>query len=312
MLLEPLNVPDELIETLAEPIQELGHRFVYHKTRTTDPQELARRTHEAHIVIIGNTPYPKEAFERAENLELISVAFTGTDHIDEQAAETLGIKIINAAGYSDQSVAELVIGLILDVYRCIAVGNESIRSESVVEPIQGRELRGRTVGIIGTGRIGLKTAELLRAFGVDLIAYSRTQKDEAKELGIRYVELDDLLTQSDIVTLHVPHNDQTYHLLSKDKLQLMSKDAILINCARGPIVDNTALAELLNQKKIAGAGIDVFDMEPPLPSDYPLLTARNATLTPHVAYLTDEAMVNRANIVFNKVINYLKKNDEKC
>lgn len=139
-----------------------------------------------------------------------------------------------------------------------------------------------------------------------MIAYSRSERDRAKELGIEYVELDELMKRSDIITIHVPNNEQTRGLISREKLALMQEDAILINCARGPIVDNEALAELLNEEKIAGAGLDVFDMEPPLPSDYPLLSAKNAILTPHVAYLTDEAMINRAEIVFDTTISYLK------
>ena len=223
-----------------------------------------------------------------------------------KTAKELGIQIANAAGYSDQSVAELVIGLTLDVYRQISRGDQDIRSSEFPGQVQGRELHGKTVGIIGTGNIGLKTAELFKAFGVNLIAYSRSERDRAKELGVEYVALDELMKRSDIITIHIPNNDQTRGLISREKLELMSEDAILINCARGPIVDNEALAELLNEEKIAGAGLDVFDMEPPLPSDYPLLSAKNAILTPHVAYLTDEAMINRAEIVFDTTISYLK------
>ena len=305
-LLEPLNVSKDLIDELAQPIEDLGHEFIYYPEKTTDRDELARRSEDADIVMIANNPYPREAFEHAKNLKLINVAFTGIDHVDQKTAKELGIQIANAAGYSDQSVAELVIGLTLDVYRQISGGNQAIRSDKFPGQVQGRELRGRTVGIIGTGNIGLKTAELFKAFGVNLIAYSRSERDRAKELGIEYVELDELMERSDIITLHVPNNDQTRGLISREKLELMSEDAILINCARGPIVDNEALAELLNEEKIAGAGLDVFDMEPPLPSDYPLLSAKNAILTPHVAYLTDEAMINRAEIVFDTTISYLK------
>ena len=305
-LLEPLNVSQDLIDRLAQPIKDLGHDFVYYSDQTSDPEELADRTGDSDIVMIANTPYPKQAFSQADKLQLINVAFTGIDHVDQEAAQEKGIKIANAAGYSDQSVAEHVIGLILDLYRQISWGNQAIRQSNFPGPSQGRVLAGKTVGIIGTGNIGLKTASLLQAFDVRFLAYSRTEKDQAKAMGVEYVSLERLLEESDIVTVHLPHNDQTQGLLSKDKLALMKDTAILINCARGPIVDNDGLADLLNQGQLAGAGIDVFDREPPLPEDYKLLQAQNTILTPHVAYLTDQAMVNRAKIVFDTTLAYLK------
>ncbi|HLR91485.1 MAG TPA: 2-hydroxyacid dehydrogenase [Atopostipes sp.] len=309
-LLEPLNVPESLIEELAEPIKEAGHEFVYYDEKTTDVEELAERSADADIVMIANNPYPKEAFEDAENLEFINVAFTGVDHVDQKAAKEQGIKIANAAGYSDTSVAELVIGLTLDVYRKISLGNETIREDDQVEIVQGNEIKGKTVGIIGTGNIGLETAKLFKGFGANLIGYNRSEKEEAKELGLAYVSLDELLKQSDIVSVHLPLNDETKNTLSREKLSLMKPEAIIINAARGPIIDNDALAELLNDGKIAGAGIDVFDMEPPIPEDYPLLSAKNAVLTPHVAFLTDESMVNRAHIAFENIEKYLEGNPQ--
>lgn len=305
-LLEPLNVPETLIEELSKPLKEAGHEFVYYDEKTTDVDELAERSADADIVMIANNPYPKEAFEKAENLEFINVAFTGVDHVDQKAAKEQDIKIANAAGYSDTSVSELVIGLTLDVYRKISVGNETIREGDQVQVYQGNEIKGKTVGIIGTGNIGLETAKLFNAFGANLLGYNRSEKEEAKELGLEYVSLDELLQQSDIVSVHLPLNDETKNTLSKEKLSLMKPEAILINAARGPIIDNDALAELLNDEKIAGAGIDVFDMESPIPEDYPLLSAKNAVLTPHVAFLTDESMVNRAHIAFENVEKYLE------
>lgn len=309
-LLEPLSVPDSLIEELSEAIKEAGHEFVYYDEKTTDVEELAERSADADIVIIANNPYPKEAFQNAENLKLINVAFTGVDHVDQEAAKDQGIQIANAAGYSNTAVAELVIGLTIDVLRKISFGNESVRQGEDVTTFQGNEIKGKTVGIIGTGSIGLEAARLFKAFGANLIGYNRSEKEEAKELGLEFVSLDDLLKQSDIVSVHLPLNDETKNTLSKEKLALMKPEAILINAARGPIIDNDALAELLNNEKIAGAGIDVFDMEPPIPKDYPLLSAKNAILTPHIAFLTDESMVTRAHIAFDNVEKYLEGNPQ--
>ena len=309
-LLEPLRVPETLIEELAAPLKEAGHAFVYYNEKTTDASELAKRSEDADIVIIANNPYPKEAFEAAKNLKLIDVAFTGVDHVDQAAANEKDIKIANAAGYSNTAVAELVIGLTLDVYRRISFGNDSIRQGEDVVLYQGNEIRGKTVGIIGTGSIGLETARLFKAFGANLIGYNLSEREEAKELGLEYVSLDDLMAQSDIISVHLPLNDATKNILSREKLALMKESAILINAARGPIIDNEALADLLNDEKIAGAGIDVFDMEPPIPADYPLLDAKNAVLTPHVAYLTDESMVTRAHIAFDNVTKFIEGNPQ--
>lgn len=305
-LLEPLRVPAELIEELAKPIRDMGHEFVYYDEKTTDPAELRKRSEGADVVMIANNPYPAEVIESLDNLKLINVAFTGVDHVAGEAAKEKGVKIANAAGYSNQSVAETVIALTLDLYRSITQGDKDIRqAEDFPGLIQGKEIKGKTVGIIGTGNIGMMTARLFHAFGANVIANSRTEVQEAKDLGIKYVSLDELLETSDIVSVHLPLNNETKGFLSKDKLAKMKESAILINCARGPIIDNDGLAELLNEGKIAGAGIDVFDMEPPIPSDYPLLSAKNTVLTPHIAYLTDEAMVNRAHIAFNNTVAFL-------
>jgi len=306
VLLEPLRVPEVMIEALARPIKELGHEFVYYDEKTTELDELLRRSQDADVVMIANNPYPKEVVDQLNQTKLINVAFTGVDHVARKNAKAKGIKIANAAGYSDQSVAELVIGLTLDLYRAISQGDKDIRKETFPGVFQGSEIRGKTVGIIGTGKIGLRTAQLFKAFGAKLVGYNRTEKDEAKDLGLTYLPLDEVLEQSDILSVHLPMNDETRNFLSREKLAKIKTSAVLINCARGPIIDNQALAELLNEEKIAGAGIDVFDMEPPLPHDYPLLHAKNTILTPHVAYLTDEAMVKRAEIAFDNTLAFLK------
>lgn len=305
-LLEPLRVPETLIKTLGQAIQDRGHEFNYYTDKTTDPEELYARSKDAEVVMIANNPLPADVIEKLDKTQLINVAFTGVDHVDAAATKAKQIKIANAAGYSNQAVAELVIGLTLDVYRSITVGDADTRlAEAFPGLIQGREIKGKTVGIVGTGKIGLMTAQLFKAFGAKVIGYNRSQKQEALDLGIEYVSLDDLMKESDIVSIHLPLNDTTRGTISREKLELMKDSAILINCARGPIIDNQALADLLNAGKIAGAGIDVFDMEPPIPADYPLLTAKNTVLTPHVAYLTDEAMVLRAHIAFDNTLAFL-------
>ena len=141
--------------------------------------------------------------------------------------------------------------------------------------------------------------------GANLIGYDIAENPKALELGLKYVDIDTLMKTSDIISLHLPLNDSTRGFISKEKLSLMKETGILINCARGAVVDNNALAQILNEEKIAGAGIDVFDMEPPIPSDYPLLNAKNTILTPHVAFASHESMIIRAEIAFDNVNKYL-------
>ncbi|MFF2796608.1 2-hydroxyacid dehydrogenase [Lysinibacillus xylanilyticus] len=306
-LLEPLNVPDSMIEKLAEPIRQSGHEFVYYNEKTSDWAELASRSEDADVIMIANNPYPTEVIDQNGKLQLINVAFTGVDHVGITQAKNQDIIVCNAAGYANQAVAELTIGLVLDVYRRIAKGDREIRTDNFPGAFQGSEIKGKTVGLIGTGKIGLMTARLFKAFGANLIASDQSSRNpEAKELGIEYMELDELLAQSDIVSLHIPLLPSTKGLISEEKLALMKESAILINCARGPIVDNDALADALNEGQIAGAGIDVFDMEPPIPEDYKLLHAKNVILTPHVGFFTDEAMELRARIAFDNTIAFLE------
>ena len=307
-LIEPLGIPKELIEELSKPIKDMGHEFVYYDEKTTDVKELSKRSKDADIVMIANNPYPAQAIQNADSLKLINVAFTGVDHVAIDEAKEKDIEICNAAGYSDQAVAELAVGLTLDLFRQITKGDSDIRKEDFPGAVMGREIMDKKVGIIGTGNIGMKTAKLFNAFGADVIAYSRTQREDAEALGISYVELDELLEKSDIISIHLPLNKHTKGFLDKKKLEKINSNAVLINCARGPIIDNDALADLLNKGEILGAGLDVFDMEPPIPSDYPLLSAKNAVMTPHVAYLTEESMVRRAKIAFDNTISYLQGN----
>lgn len=307
-LLEPLNVPNEQIEKYAQEIKDLGHEFVYYDEKTTDADELAKRSEGADVIMIANNPYPTEVINQNEQLKLINVAFTGVDHVGIADANNQDIIISNAAGYADQAVAELAIGLVLDLYRGITAGDADIRQTEPYQAFQGREIAGKTVGIVGTGKIGLMTAKLFAAFGAKLIGYDVSENPEAKELGLEYVSLDELMTQADIVSLHVPLIPSTRGMISAEKIALMKTDAILINTARGPVVDNDALADALNNGEIAAAGVDVFDMEPPIPGDYKLLNAKNTVLTPHVAFLSDESMERRAKIAFDNTVSFLKGN----
>ncbi|WP_072415266.1 2-hydroxyacid dehydrogenase [Collinsella phocaeensis] len=303
-LLEPLGIPGKTIDELAAPLKAAGHEFVYFDTKTTDADELTRRSAGAEIVMIANNPYPAEVIEASDALKMIAVAFTGIDHVALDACRARGIEVRNCAGYSDISVAELALGLTIDVLRKVVAADGAVRKGETSAGLMGTEIFGKTVGIIGCGKIGCATGRLFRALGARVLGYSRHEHPEAAAAGIEQVPLDTLLNQADIVSLHLPSNESTRKSFSAGQISQMKDGAILINCARGAIVDNDALADALNAGKLAGAGIDVFDMEPPIPADYPLVNAANCVFTPHVAFLTRESMERRAIIEFENVLAY--------
>ncbi|MHB8130829.1 MAG: 2-hydroxyacid dehydrogenase [Mobilitalea sp.] len=307
-MLEPLGVSKEIIDQLSKRLKDENHELVTYDNVTKDVEELKRRALGADVLIIANNPLPGEVIKSSEKLKFISVAFTGIDHVDKAACMEKGVKISNAAGYSTQAVAELVIGMIICKLRNIVECNTVVRQGKTKDGLVGFELAGKTVGIVGTGAIGLKTAEILKAFGCKLLGYNRSVKKEGQELGIQYVELNELLKESDIITLHTPLTEETKFLINKDNLKLLKPNALLINCARGQVIDIDATAQALKENKLAGAAIDVFEIEPPLPMDHVLFGAENALLTPHVAFATKESMVRRAEITFNNIYSWLEGN----
>lgn len=305
-LLEPLGVDGKIIDELSSGLTAQGHEFIYYNEKTTDIDELKKRVEDADVLMIANNPLPNEVIKSAEHLKMLSVAFIGIDHVGQEECKKKNVIISNAAGYCDATVAELVIGLTINVLRNMNAGDAATRNGRTIAGLIGNEVSGKTVGIVGTGRIGRKTAELFKAFNCKLLGYDAVQSGEAQAMGIQYVSIEALLKESDIVSLHLPLTRETRGFLNADKIALMKETAILINAARGPIVDNLALAAALNENKIAGAGLDVFDMEPPIPEDYPLLHAKNTVLTPHVAYASEESIYRRAKITFDNVYGWLE------
>ncbi len=310
VMLEPLNVNKETIDNFSEPLIKAGHEFVPCFSKIESHTELVDKASKADVLIIANSPLSGDVIRACPNLKMISVAFTGIDHVDIEACKERNVLISNAAGYSTYAVAELTIGLILSTLRNIVPCDKATREENTRTGLVGNELYNKTIGIIGTGAIGKRVAMIAKAFGCKLLGYSRTENDEAKKIGINYASLDELLQKSDIVTIHTPLTPQTKLLINKDNIALMKPGSILINAARGAIVESQALADALNNEKIKGAGIDVFEMEPPIPTNHPLLNSKNTTLTPHVAFATDESMVRRASITFNNILKWIDGNPQ--
>lgn len=298
---EPIGISEVRAQEIRQELARKGHEFVWYGDRKEDSATLIERMRDAEIVMVSNIPVRAEVLSQCPKLQFLNVAFTGLDHIDMAYCKEHGIQVKNASGYATEAVAELTVGLMIDVLRKITFLDGSIRDGGVRGAFLGRELRGKTIGIVGTGAIGIRTAKLLQPFGCNVIAWSRTQKEEVTEMGIPYMSLEELMRSSDIISLHVPLTDETRHLISREMFTLCKSTAILINTARGNVVDMDALAECLRDGKIAGAGIDVYEKEPPLPSEHPLLQAPNCVLVPHIGYATREAFDIRIDIILGNL-----------
>lgn len=302
VILEPLGVEQEKLLALAEEKLTDRVEIEAYDTRVTDADALAERAKDADIVVLSNLPFRREVMERCPNLKMISVAFTGVDHVDMDYCRERGILVSNCAGYSNTAVSELVFGLALSLYRRIIECDRAVRAGKDKTGLVGLELAGKTFGIIGMGAIGTRTAQLAKAFGCRVLGFNRSPKQVE---DVRMVELDELLRESDIVSLHVPLTEQTRGMIGEREIGLMKPSAILINTARGPVVDSAALAAALKEGRLAGAAVDVYETEPPIPQDHPLLSAPHVAATPHVAFATKEALYQRAVIVFDNVAGYL-------
>lgn len=306
VIIEPLGVADEKLLEMADFLKDKVE-IVYYNTRTTDTAELIERGKDADIIVVSNLPLNAEVIEGCRNLKMLSVAFTGVDHIAMDVCRKNGVLVSNCAGYSTCAVADLVFGMLITLYRNVIPCDKACRNGGTKDGLVGFELEGKKFGVVGTGAIGLRVAAIAQAFGCEVYAYSRTKKEIP---GVKYVDLDTLMAECDVVSLHTPLNDSTRGLVNEKNLALMKPNAVLINTARGPVVDSAALADALKSGRIAGACIDVFENEPPVAADHPLLTAPNTVVTPHVAFATKEALVKRAVIVFDNVDKYLDGNPQ--
>lgn len=296
VVIEPLNVSKELLKS--EFVQFSDFDLVYYNNRSEDKDELIKRGKEASILVVSNIKMGKDILENYSKLEMVCVAFTGVDHLDVEYCENNNITVSNASGYATQGVAELTFGLIFDLYRNLKIGDKEVREGHNHNNRLGIEVSGKKFGVVGAGEIGKEVINLAKAFKAEVLVYNRSQVNLE---NISQVSLEALFKNSDIISIHLPLNKDTKGMISKDLLSLMKKDAILINTARGPIIDNDYLAEMLINNKIMGAGIDVFDYEPPLSRDYKLLSAPHTTLSPHIAYYTQEAMEKRFKIVIKNI-----------
>ncbi|MGV8169664.1 MAG: NAD(P)-dependent oxidoreductase [Candidatus Nanoarchaeia archaeon] len=271
----------------------------------------------------------KETLSKFKNLKFIATMSTGYDHIDLEECEKRGIQICNVPAYGENTVAEHTFGLILNlsrnIYKAYLVTSHGKFS---YEGLMGFDLKGKTLGVLGTGKIGQNVIKIARGFNMSVIAYDPFPNNDLQALlGFRYVSFEELLTTSDIITIHVPLNSGTYHLFNRDSLQKMKTGALLINTARGPIVDTNALLEALNNGKLGGAGLDVLEGEvlmkehkalihssstlardqmATLLQDYALMSMNNVIITPHLAFYSKEAIVRILNSTLDNIFDYLE------
>lgn len=300
VFLEPLGLTVEAIEKACDNLKKHGHEVVVYPDRK--PEENIERAAGADIVLESNMPLRKDFFDACPNLKMLSIAFTGLDHIDMDECKRRGITVMNAAGYSTEAVAEETICMMIGLYRHVIENDKITRSCKGPSIAPGREIAGKTVGIIGMGAIGQRTAALAQAFGCKVIAWNRTPKQVS---GVTFVDKATLLKESDIVALHIALNNETRNFLTAKDFALMKPSAIIVNAARGPVVNTADLAEALKNGVIAGAALDVYDGEPPLSNDNPILTAPNTMLLPHIGFATKEAFLLRLEIVVKNVEKFV-------
>ncbi len=273
-------------------------------------EELLRLSPEAHIIVAEYASIDSSLLERAQNLKGIISYGVGVNHIDLEAASKKGVPVANCQGGNAQAVAELAISLMLECLRHTGRADRFVVSgqwgagDSAALPawMQGREMRGKTLGIIGPGNIGGRIAEIGEAFGMNILVTSGRKKSHH---SYEWLPLEELLSRSDIVSVNIPLTPDTKGLLSREKLSLIKKGAILIATSRGGIIDEEALAALLKSGHLAGAGLDVFETEP-LPATSPLLGAPNIVLTPHMGGSTHESVANISDIIVSCCASLLR------
>jgi glyoxylate reductase len=252
----------------------------------------------------------EELLEHAHKLKVVSTLAVGYNNIDVEAAKKRGIVVTNTPGVLTDTTADLTFALLMATARRLTEASEFLRDGEwgAWSPMQltGQDISGRTMGIIGLGRIGESLIKRARGFDMDILYYNRTRKlEKENELGIKYATLTELLKQSDFVCILIPYSPEVHHLISKEELSLMKKDSILINTARGGIVDEVALYDALNSGEIWGAGLDVFEQEP-VPVDHPLLSLQNVVALPHIGSASVQTRMKMAHLAADNIVNVLK------
>jgi len=271
-----------------------------------DPKGLLDAIPAYHALIVrSRTKVTKEVLARGSALRVVGRSGVGVDNIDVAEATARKIAVVNAPAASTVSVAELALGHMISLYRHMPLADRSVKEGKWEKKrLEGRELYGKVLGLVGSGRIGAEVAKRAQAFGMRVIAYDPyLPPGVAHAIGVALVDKEDLLRKADVVSIHAALTAETRGLIGRRELSMMKRTAIVVNCARGEIVQEAALAEALSQGTISGAALDVFENEPPTGS--PILKAPNVMFTPHLGASTHEAQVRASAIIADQVLKVL-------
>jgi len=289
-----------------EGIKKLKEKYDVELDFYPEESELIEKIKDFDGLVVRSKPkVTREVIEAGKKLKVIGRAGVGLDNIDLEAARERGIKVVNSPLASSESVAELVFALILALARKITKADSALRNRKwIKKELLGVELCGKTMGIIGYGRIGAHVAKIAGGFGMKCIAYDVIKNEElAKKYGVVYKSLEEVLRESDIITLHVPLIPQTKHMIGEKEFKMMKNTAILVNAARGGVVDEKALYNALKNNEIYGACLDVFETEPPFES--PLLELDNIVVTQHLGANTREAQRKAGIMIAEEIMKVL-------
>lgn len=293
-----------------KPLKEIGECEIYDRTSFTDKKEILERIGDARIVLTNKTPLDEKVLNTAPNLQYIGILATGYNIIDIDAAAKAGITVTNVPAYGTEAVAQFTFALLLEITSQVGLHNRLVHEGKwssnpdfsfFATPLT--ELQGKTLGLVGFGRIAQKVAEIGHAFGMKVIFYNHRPRNSKAE-WIQQVELNELLSQSDVVSLHVPQTSDTKELINSSSLQKMKNTAILINTARGGLINEQDVAEALNNEQLTAAAMDVAQNEP-INEDSPLLAAKNCYITPHIAWAPQETRKRLLDIVVDNLTEFL-------
>jgi len=296
-----------------ETLKELGELVVYDRT-AFDTDKVVQEIGDATVVFTNKTPITKEVLSKVPTVKYIGVLATGYNVVDVKAANEQNIAVTNIPAYGTNAAAQFVMGLLLEICHHIGDHNHSVQKGDWTKSIDFCywnspliELEGKTIGLIGFGKIGQATAKIAMAFGMNVLVHSRTVKKEFECSNLRFVSLDEVLSTSDVISLHCPLNEATENIICSKNISKMKDGVLLINTSRGGLVNEQDLANALNTDKIYAAALDVVSAEP-MDKTNPLLTAKNCIITPHIAWATKEARQRLMNTAVGNLSSFLRGN----
>lgn len=294
-----------------EGLEALGDLVVYDRTPNN---KIIERIGDAEIIFTNKTPLTKEIFDKIPNIKFVGVLATGYNVVDINAAKENGVVVTNIPTYGTTAVAQMTFALLLEMCHHVQEHSEAVKKGAWSNSIDFCfwsypliELSGKTFGIIGAGRIGQNSAKIAQALGMKVLAFDKFQNKDLENDMFKYVELDELLVNSDVISLHCPLLEDTKGIINKENISKMKDKVMIINTSRGPLIVEEDLAQALNTGKVAGAALDVLSREP-AEMDNPLVSAKNCIITPHIAWAPKESRERLINIAIDNLNAYLNDN----